>query len=311
MSQIPILQQTKKQILSVIIVNYNVIALLVKCLLSIREQKFSDLEIIVVDNHSEDGSCDVIRKEFPEVKLICNDNNEGFPRANNMAIQISQGSFILLLNPDTELSDNVLNRLVDYLNQHRKTSIVAPCLLNSDGTIQYSVHRFIRIWEIVAETFYLHLLLGKSRSYFNKPITSAIEVEAASGAALLIRREVFNKIGLLDEDLFWTEDMEFCFRSHQHGLKIMYLPDIKVIHHVGASGRKNLKVMISSQVLTKITFFRKNHSKIEFIFAWFFRLLHIFSRLIILCIVSIFVPKYSKKFSAYIFTFKQFVKSKY
>jgi GT2 family glycosyltransferase len=166
--------------------------------------------------------------------------------------------------------------------------------------------------EIILETFFLHQFYKNRRSYFRKPIDKPLEVEALSGAAILMNKNVIAKIGMLDEDLFWTEDMEFCYRAHKHELKIIYYPHTSILHHVGASGKKNLSVMLSKQVLTKITYFRKNHTKLAFHVVRAFRLLHIVSRIFILNIASIFnANRFAGKARAYNYTFVQFLKDQY
>lgn len=297
---------------SIIIVNYNVKELLLKCIASVYCYCKTSFEIILIDNNSTDDSVETVRKHYPQTIIIDNKFNAGFPKANNQGIAISKGDYIFLLNPDTELLNDSITELINYLKSNNDVSLLAPRLLNADLSIQYSIQPFITVREIILETFFLHQFYKNRKSYFRKPIDKPIEVEALSGAAILMNKNVITKIGMLDEDLFWTEDMEFCYRAHKHGLKIIYYPHTSILHHVGASGKKNLKVMLSKQVLTKITYFRKNHTNLAFQVVRFFRLLHIVSRIIILNCAALFnANRFAEKAKAYNYTFVQFLKGQY
>jgi hypothetical protein len=297
---------------SIIIVNYNVKELLLKCFASVYQYCKTPFEIILIDNNSTDDSLEAVRKCYPETIIIDNKFNAGFPKANNQGIEIAKGDYIFLLNPDTELLSDSITELIIYLKSNSDVSLIAPRLLNTDLSIQYSIQPFITVSEIIAETFYLHQFYKNRKSYFRKSIVHPIEVEALSGAAILMNKNVIEKIGMLDEDLFWTEDMEFCYRAYKQGLKIIYYPSTSILHHVGASGKKNLKVMLSKQVLTKITYFRKNHTMLSFEVVRFFRLLHIISRMAILHLAALFnANRFAEKAKAYDYTFVEFLKGHY
>jgi hypothetical protein len=297
--------------LSIIIVNYNVKELLIKCIESIYNFHKGNFEIILIDNNSTDDSVSAIQNKFPQVTVIANKFNVGFPKANNQGIAIAKGEFILLLNPDTELTDNSIEKLINYYNSQTELLILVPKLLNSNLSLQQSIQPFITVGEIVSETFFLHKWYKRDKSYFTNFKDIVQEVEAVSGAAILIKKEVITKIGGLDEDLFWTEDMEFCYRAHLNGIKRIYYPFASIIHHVGQSGSKNMNVMLSNQVLTKIKYFEKNHSYWEFVVVKWFRFIHIITRIIMFEVLSIFNSRYKTKFRAYKFTFKHFIKNEY
>jgi hypothetical protein len=297
--------------LSIVIVSYNVKDLLAECLESIFIEEGIPMEVFVVDNNSTDGSCEMVKTKFPAVKLIANNYNAGFPTANNQAIKIATGENIFLLNPDTVLAKSTLSQFRKLFLQHPEIEIAAPRLLNTDGSVQFSIQRFISLKELFLELFFLHNKLKKKESYFNQPITDNIAVEAASGAALFIRKSVFDEIGLLDEKLFWTEDMEFCYRALKNGIATWYIPNIKFVHHIGQSGKKNLKVMISKQVLTKVRYFQKTQGLFGFLSSWVIRLLHILTRIVLFTGLSPFGRQYREKLKAYLFTFMQLIKNDY
>ncbi len=297
---------------SIIIVNYNVKELLLKCISSIYRFCKASFEIILVDNNSTDGSIEAVKKDFPDTVIIENKYNAGFPKANNQGITVAKGDYIFLLNPDTELQSDAINELLQYLKANNDVHLVAPKLLNTDLSIQYSIQQFVTVTEIIAETFYLHHFYKKRKSYLNKPISNPISVEALSGAAIMMHKNVIENIGMLDEDLFWTEDMEFCYRAFKKGLKVIYYPYTAIIHHGSVSGKKNLNVMISNQTLSKITFFKKNHSHFSFWLVKYFRLAHILSRIFIFKFLSLFGSKeFLEKEKAYRYTFTEFKKGKY
>lgn len=297
--------------LSIIIINYNVKDMLLDCIRSIYKFPVESMEILVVDNNSTDGSVEELVTHFPNVKLIRNEINKGFPIANNQAIKMSKGNFVFLLNPDTVLIDDVLGQLLSYMDSHSDVMLLGPKLLNTDESIQFSVQPFLTITEIIAETFYLHRPLKWAKSYHRKVIDIPIAVEALSGAAIMVRASVFKKIGMLDEELFWTEDMEFCYRAYKNSMRVVYNPDFKLIHHGSSSGKKNLNVMISNQILSKVRYFKKNHSKIEFYLAWLFRFIQILSRLCLLSLLAIIIPNLRIKVRAYFYTLQRFLKGDY
>lgn len=288
-------------LLSIIIVNYNVKELLVKCLESILQNKVQNAEIILVDNNSSDNSVSVVREKFPEVKIIANQFNAGFPSANNQGFKISSGKYIFMLNPDAEITGNAINKLILYLDSHPHVALVAPKLLNTDGSDQLSIWRFPNIKFIVAEMFYLHKLI-KEKFYLEKDFNTAFEIDSAAGAALMFRREMFSSIGMLDENLFWIEDVDFCYRIKKAGMKIMYYPEAKIIHHIGQSAKKNYIVSVSNMIFNKIKFYKKHHSKAEtkilILISFFYSILKFLAFLVVSPLSKI----YFRKAQAYWFT---------
>ncbi len=219
---------------SIVIVNYNVKELILTCLRSLFHfHSNHDLfEVIVVDNQSADGSCKAISDEFPQVILIENKVNEGFPKANNQGFSIANGEFIFMLNPDTEFIENSIDKMVSYMDQHTNVSVLGPGLLNTDGSRQQSVWRYPSLKSIFCEFHYLSVLL-KQKNYREKDFTKIFEAESFSGAAIFFRTSVLEKIGNLDETMFWIEDVEFCYRAVQSNLTCIYFPETKIVHHIG------------------------------------------------------------------------------
>jgi len=231
--------------LSIIIVNWRSAAFLEQCLRTVfRETKDFSFEIIVVDNASFDGSEEIVQQEFPQVRYIQSNCNLGFSKANNLAYEESRGKYVLFLNPDTEIRDGAIQKLVDCFEANPKAWIVGPKLLNSDGSVQTScVQSFPTILnqtfdaEILRRLF-PHSSLWGVRSLYQDGKGPA-EVDVISGASLMVRREAFEKAGCFSSEYFmYAEDVDLCFKVHAAGWKVLYLGDTVVVHHGGQSSSK-------------------------------------------------------------------------
>ena len=296
--------------ISIIIVNYNVKQFILNCLNSIYNNKNNlniTFEVIVVDNHSSDGSIDAIINNYPQVILIKNSKNTGFPTANNQAFKIAKGKYIFMLNPDTEIVDDALVKPKNYLDNNQKINIACPKLLNTDKSIQYSVWRFPKIKYIIAEMFYLNKFI-KDKYYFDKNFNQSFEVESMSGAAMIFRKGLLKTIGYLDENMFWIEDIDFCYRIHKKNMKIIYLPQAEIIHHIGQSAKKNYNISIYNQTFNKIKFYKKYHSIPETVVVVVISVFNVLTRFFVFLFLSPFKKKYFIKAKAYIYTFYQIFK---
>jgi len=280
--------------ISVIIVSYNVQKYLCSCIDSVLAQRDISIEIIVIDNNSTDGTREVISAKYPAVKLISNADNIGFSAANNRGIEVASAEMIMLLNPDTELMDtSTLAHAKNYMETNLQTAILAPQLLNTDGSFQLSFWSFHSVKEWALELFYLHLIKK------TKEPSAPFPVQAASGAALIFRKSLTDEIGGLDETMFWSEDVDFCYRVHKAGKEIIWNPDIKIIHHGGKSSIGNESIIIPNQVMSKVKFSQKYDSKPIFYLINSLSLLFICSRLFAFCLLSLINKKYSAKRKAY------------
>ena len=206
--------------LSIVIVNWNTVDLTKQTLESVfKETTAFDYEVLVVDNNSADNSVEMIKKDFPQVKLIVNPDNRGFGKANNQALKIAQGDYLMLLNSDTIVQDKALEKLVSYLDQHPDVMMVGPRLLNKDLTFQHACRR--RLPNITNSFFHL---FGLTKIFKNSKVVNnykrytddteiIAESDGLSGAAMMFRKEVFEKIGGLDEIFFmYGEDLDWCYR---------------------------------------------------------------------------------------------------
>ena len=288
---------------SIVIVNYNVKELILTCIRSLFHFHHNhDLfEVIVVDNQSVDGSCKAISDELPQVILIENKENEGFPKANNQGFSIANGEFIFMLNPDTEFIENSIDKMVSYMDQHTNVSILGPGLLNTDGSRQQSVWRYPSLKSIFCEFHYLSVLL-KQKNYREKDFTKTFEAESFSGAAIFFRTAVLEKIGNLDETMFWIEDVEFCYRAVQSNLTCIYFPETKIVHHIGQSAKKNYNISLSNQLFNKIKFFKKHRSKFSANLVIMMTFIHVIQKIVVFGILSPLNVVYKRKAKAYIYT---------
>lgn len=289
--------------ISIVIVSYNVEALIFNCINSIYKNIPSHIsfEIIVVDNASTDNSVELIHKTFPLVKLIVNTKNLGFPVANNQGFKITQGQYILMLNPDTEIIDDSIAELKSYLDKNGGVSLVGPKLLNSNYTLQYSAWRFPTIKYIIAEILYLNKWIGR-KYYKEKNFDEPFEVDSISGAAMMFKKKLLDEVGMLNENLFWIEDIDFCYRIKKNGSAVHYIPQAKIIHYSGESAKKNYNISISNQTLNKIKFFKTHYTYRATYFILFVSIINVLCRLIIFLILSPFKSVFLKKSKAYFYT---------
>ena len=228
--------------LSIIIVSWNVKDLLRQCLQSIAENKGNiDLEVWVVDNDSQDQTVEMIKQEFPWINLIANNKNLGFAKANNLAINKANGQYLLLLNPDTKIFPDTLEKSLAFIESHPECGALGCKMLYPNGTIQPSIRRFpnwlviflilIKIPKIFPNLKIFKRYLAEDFDY-NKTQTA----EQIMGAFMLIPRSVFNKVGILDEKFFnWFEEVDFCRRIWQAKYKIYYFAEAQIIHYGGQS----------------------------------------------------------------------------
>lgn len=251
--------------LSVIIVNWNVRDLLRRSLHSVlAPRRACGLEVIVVDNGSRDGSVEMVRTEFPQVHLIANPDNRGFPAANNQGLAVARGRYVLLLNPDTEVVGDALETLLAFADDHPDVGVVGPQLLNPDGTVQSSRRRFPTLATALLESTWLQPYAPRrllARYYvLDRPDNEVQEVDWVTGAALMARREAVEEVGPLDEGFFmYSEELDWCRRFREAGWRVVYLPTARIVHHVGKSSEQVLPARHIHFQTSKVRYFRKHH----------------------------------------------------
>lgn len=267
-------QQAEKVVdLSIVIISWNTCRLLDECLVSIYKNPPSgEYEVWVVDNNSHDGTQQMVREKYPQVNLIANKENLGFARANNQAIRKSQGRFVLCLNPDTEVQAGAIDLLVDFMEEHAAAGGAGPYLFNSDGSFQVSAYPMPNLGREFWRLFKLDRI-HKSSLYdvHCQGAQEVCQVEVLKGAAMLLRREAIEQVGLFDEDYFvYTEEVDLCYRLNRTGWGIYWVPEAKVLHHEGQSTHKVAEKMFLQLYRSKILFFRKRYGLLS---SWIYKLI--------------------------------------
>lgn len=261
--------------LSVVVVNYNVKYFLELCLHSLYRAIGSfEVEVFVVDNASTDDSAEYIKERFPQVHFISNIDNVGFSRANNQAIRLSKGEYVLLLNPDVVLGENVLDGCVNFMDTHPLAGGIGVKMINGLGTFLPESKRGFPT--PITSFFYLSgisRLFPKSRflgkyhlRYLNEDEVHQVDVLA--GAFMMLRKSTLDKCGLLDEDFFmYGEDIDLSYRVTEVGFKNYYLP-FPIIHYKGESTKKNSFNYVNVFYKAMIIFFRKHYASYQGFFAF-------------------------------------------
>ena len=256
-------------ILSIIIVNYNVKHFLNQCLKSIQQAKNTlEIEVYVVDNNSVDNSVDMVKKEFPDVNLIENKKNVGFAKANNQAIKLSKGKYILLLNPDTIIQENTLTETIAFFNKNTQAGGVGVKMIDGKGHFLPESKRSFPTPSIAFyKIFGLSRLFPKSKifgkyhlKYLDKD--EVHEIDVISGAFLMTKKNLISKIGMLDEDFFmYGEDIDLSYRIQKSGFKNYYLPHTSIIHYKGESTKKTSVNYIYHFYNAMVIFTKKHYSQ--------------------------------------------------
>ena len=251
--------------LSIIIVNYNVRAYLEQCLQSVQKALNGiDGEVFVVDNHSEDDSVAVLRTDYPWVRLIENQENVGFARANNLAIRQSDAEYVLLLNPDTVVDEDTLRQSLTFMDAHPKAGGAGVMMHNADGTLAPEARRAIPTpWVSCLK------MLGFTKRYYmsHLPWDQPSQIEIISGAFCLLRKKALDEIGLLDEAFFmYGEDIDLSYRLLKGGWQNWYLP-YSIIHFKGKSTQKSDYRYVHIFYQAMLIFFRKHYGHLSFFYT--------------------------------------------
>jgi hypothetical protein len=253
--------------LSIIIVNFNVKTLLKKCLKSIFDlQTVLKYEVIVIDNHSEDQSREMVKEDFPKVRLIENQENVGFSSACNQGIRRSRGRYLLFLNPDTEFTSGGIIEMVKFMDKNPNIGICGPQMIGPEGKIQFSARSFPSyLTSISSAQSILNRIFPKntwSGKYLLKDLdrNKKTEVDWVSGSCLLTKRGVIERNGLLDERFFmYAEDVDYCYRAKRAGYLVYYFPDWVVVHHIGKSTRRRKTRMLAEHHRSMFRFYKKHY----------------------------------------------------
>ncbi len=252
--------------LSVTIVNYNTKDLLKQCIKSIyNTTKEITFEIIVVDNASTDGSVEMLKKEFPDVKVIANKENLFFTRAHNQALRISKGRYLMILNSDTVILDGAFDKIVKFMDEHPECGACGPKLVGPDMKHQWSGEKFPTLLYAFFDVLLLNTIFPKNpvkskrlQRTWNRNTTT--EVDTVSGACMLVRKNVIDKVGILDENfLSYWEEIDWCKRIKDNGWKIFFISDAVIIHFWEISMNKHGKEKKERIFYNSMLYYYKKH----------------------------------------------------
>lgn len=241
--------------ISVIVPNWNGIKYITPCLDSLLNQTYKNIEIVVFDNASTDGSKEIVQKDFPKVKLVKNDINVGFARANNFAVEHTSGEYIFLVNNDTILKKDCVEALWDFYSQHQCKVVTCKMVFPDGETLDHAGGMFSRVGIALDRG-----LLSRNEDKYNLPV----KVDYAHGSCTFIKRELYLSVGGFDHDFFqYVEDVDLGLKIRSLGYSIYYCPDAQMIHHdggtTGRENRRRTKFMVSNIALSMI----KNYRAIE------------------------------------------------
>ena len=251
--------------LSVTICSWNTLEDLRRCLQSLQEVRDeAAFEVLVIDNNSEDGSAEMVEREFPWVQLHRMESNLGFTGGQNFALEHRRGRHAFMLNSDATVHPGALRSLLDFLDAHPEAGILGPKILNPDGTLQFSCRRFPNPVAALFRNTPIGRMFPKNRftrEYLMQDWEhdAPREVDWVSGAALFASGDLIEEIGLLDPEYFmFCEDVDWCFRAWRAGRKVMYVPDAVVTHAIGRSTDKAPNRMIGRFHRSMLRFYSKN-----------------------------------------------------
>ncbi|MDD5644469.1 MAG: glycosyltransferase family 2 protein [bacterium] len=274
---------------SIIIVNWNAGQCLLDCISSIYRYIYNEvkIEIIVVDNNSEDESVSKVKTEYPTIQIVENKKNMGFAFANNQGFKLSSGEYVLCLNPDTVAQDSSLLKMLEFMRENIEIGITAPKVLDEHLSVCTSVIRHPTLYSELLKVLCPNRkntreLLPKDFDYEKSSV-----VECVSGCCMMFRREAVNKIGFFDQDFFmYSEDIEICMRMKKNGYSVFYYPYAQIMHRGAKSAAKNHGIAIHSYISSYIILRKLYGFGISYIYKIFVVFVSI-AKIIILAIFSL------------------------
>lgn len=265
--------------LSIIVVNWNVCDLLESCLLSIEKNiglHSEQFEVLIVDNHSADNSVEMVRSKFPHFKLIANEDNRGFARANNQAFLQCKGDFTLLLNPDTEIREEAIPRMLKIMRETPDAGILGAKLSNADGSFQRSSGGALpTLYNVAWHYLFLNQIMptkwAPPPTFLIEDLPGTKDIGWVSGAALMISREATGSSIFDDQFFMYGEDLELCDRVQRSGKRVMYTSEATVMHHLRQSLAKHTSEdLLASAVKGNRGYFQIRHGRLK---TWFYDLI--------------------------------------
>ncbi len=280
---------------SIVIVGWNASDLLHDCLISVYDQtRGIAFEVVYVDNASKDRNVDMVATEFPAVRILRNEKNEGFTHASNQGIEASNGRYVLLLNSDTIILNNAIAKMVEFADAHPEASVVGCKVFNPDGSLQRSCFMYPSILNTCLLVTYLYKLFPRSRFFGRAMMTwwdfdDVRQVQAVCGCCSMVRREAIKQVGLMDERyFFYGDESDWCHRFEKNGWKNLFMPHAKIIHYGGATTKSmpdTFKLQLCGSLLI---FMRLHRGKLAFACARFLMALFLFVRVPYWYLVALF-----------------------
>lgn len=259
---------------SVIIVNWNTAQVTCDCLESVYQQTTGvEFEAIVIDNASSDDSIAMFKESFPQVILIENSDNRGFAAANNQGMAIARGRYILLLNSDTVVLENAIEKTVRFADSRSDAAVIGCRVLNPDRSLQPTCFMYPSVLNMVLSSSYLYKVFPNSKFFGRERMSwwdrnDVRDVEVVTGCFMLVRREAMQQVGMMDERFFmYGEEADWCYRFKQSGWRVIFMPDAQIIHLGGASSNQikpAMKMQLSAGLLQ---FVKKQKGFLSYAFA--------------------------------------------
>lgn len=255
---------------SIIIVTWNAKDYTRQCLASLKRHAYQGtIETIIVDNASNDGTVEMVTQEFPDVVVMQNETNLGFARANNLGLAKSRGKYALLVNSDVIVFPNCIENLVGYMERNEAVAVAGPRMLGPDGAVRRSTMRFPSIWDSFCRSLALDAVFRGSKYWggflmgdFKNDRTS--DVDVLNGWFWAVRREAALDVGFMDEQFFmYGEDIDWCYRFHLHGFRVVFISDAESIHYGGASSSNAPTRFYVEMQRANIQFWRKHHGRVR------------------------------------------------
>ena len=259
--------------LSIVVVSWNTKKYMEECLTSLRTIDGNlSAEIIVVDNASADGTPEMIRTQFPEVKLIETGANLGFAKGNNVGIKEATGEYICLINSDVNVPSDCLQKMYSYMEQQPTVGLLGPGMLRTDGRVHRSGMRFPTLWNIFLRALFLDSIFkgtGLFGGFLMKDFhfDQTRDMDVLNGWLWMARREALNKVGALDDRFFmYAEDVDWCKRFHLAGWRVVFYPDAKALHYGGASSANAPSRFNVEMQRANLQYWKKYHGRISLLF---------------------------------------------
>ena len=265
-------------------------------------------EVILVDNGSQDGGRIEVKRAFPSVHIIENEKNLGFAKAVNQGLQKASGRYVLLLNPDTQMKDGAIERLVSFMDAHSDVGVAGAQLLNADGSKQNSIANFPSLATELFNKSLLRWLFPKKFPGKERDYPEPVEVDSVIGACMVVRRKAMEQVGLLDEDYFlFLEETDWCYRMKRAGWKIYHVPQAEVYHFQGKSAETAKKRAKVEFYRSRYHFFRKNRGSLQWsilVSGLMIRLIFELLMMTVASLVTFFAVKgWLRKLSTYAYLF--------